>query len=92
MSCGCGCACGAPKAVENLNDEHLVNVFKGAVENANQKNGTQLQFVRVVSATQKVVSGFEFEGVVETNEGNYNVKAWVKAGGRETEYQVFQKA
>ena len=91
MSCGCGCACGAPKAAD-LNDEHTVAVFRGAVENANQKNGTNLQFVKVVSATQKVVSGFEFEGVVETNEGNYKVKAWVKAGGRETEYQVFEKA
>lgn len=91
MSCSCGCCCGGAKPAD-VNDQHIVDAFKGAVADANAKNGTQLQFVKIVSATQKVVAGLELQGVVETNDGNYQVKMWVKPGTQGTEYQLFQKA
>ena len=90
MSCGC-CCCGGVKEA-NINDEHVINAFKGAVANHNATNGTNLEFVKIVSATQQVVAGFIFEGIVETNDGNYKAKFWVKPGTQGTEYQLFQKA
>jgi hypothetical protein len=89
MSCSCCCGSAQPA---NIQDQHVIDAFKGAVTDANTKNGTSLEFVKIISATQKVVAGYEFEGVIETNEGNYKVKMWVKPGTQGTEYQLFEKA
>ncbi|KAI5507894.1 cystatin family,phytocystatin subfamily [Trichomonas vaginalis G3] len=89
-SCGKCCCGGAHEA--NIHDEHVIEAFKDAIALGNQKNGTNVQFVELVSATQQVVAGFIFDGVVKTNDGNYKVKIWCKPGNTEKELQLFEKA
>ncbi|EAX90293.1 Clan IH, family I25, phytocystatin-like peptidase inhibitor [Trichomonas vaginalis G3] len=91
MSCGGGCCCGAAKPA-NVQDEHVIQAFKDAIALGNQKNGTTLEYIQLLSATQKVVSGYIFEGVVKTNDGDYKVKIWCKPGNTEKELQLFEKA
>ncbi|EAY11198.1 Clan IH, family I25, phytocystatin-like peptidase inhibitor [Trichomonas vaginalis G3] len=88
--CGGRCGCGGVKPA-NVDDEHVIQAFKDAVALANQKNGTNLEFVELITATQQVVSGFIFEGVVKTNDGDYKAKIWCKPGNTEKELQSFEK-
>jgi len=94
MSC-CHCCCGGRNAA-NIQDEHVIASFRAAVTKQNETNGTSLEFVRVISATQQVVAGFIFDGVIELNENgapaHYQVKIWCKPGGQEIEVQNFLKA
>ena len=95
MSCCRGCCCGGRNPAD-IQDEHVINSFRTAVNQHNQANGLNLEFVKILSATQQVVAGFMFEGVVEVNENgeasHYNVKVWVKPGGQEHVIQHFIKA
>lgn len=90
MACCGGCCCGGVKPA-NIEDENVINVFKQVVA---EKNAGE--FVKIVSATQQVVAGFIFEGVVEVKEGDanvqYKVKVWCKPGTQGNEIQLFEKA
>ena len=92
MSCQ-GCRCGGA-ANANPNEEFIVNAYKQAVELHNSKENDNLEFVKIITVTQQVVSGFMFRGVIEAKKGNavaqYEVDVWQKAGGKEIEIQKFQ--
>ena len=89
MSCASG-VCGGQSAAD-VNDAHLVQAFKDAIESHNKSANDSLQFVRVVSATKQVVSGFMLRGVVEVSVGGankeYNIDVWVKPGTQGIEVQ-----
>lgn len=84
MSCERGCCCGG-QSQANVNDEHVIQAFKDAIANHNQTANDHLEYVKVVSATQQVVAGFMFRGVVEVNGGaakEYFVDVWCKPGNQ----------
>ena len=87
MSCG-----GISNA--DSNDEFIINVYKQTIDLHNSKENDNLEFVKIVSVTKQVVSGFMFRGVIEAKKGNsvgqYEVDVWQKAGGKEIEIQKFQ--
>ncbi|KAK8889917.1 hypothetical protein M9Y10_034672 [Tritrichomonas musculus] len=81
MSCH-GNVCGG-QSQANVNDEHVVKAFRDAIANHNQTANDHLEFVKVVSATQQVVAGMRFRGLVEVTGGSnnqYDVDVWVKPG------------
>ncbi|KAH0793605.1 Clan IH, family I25, phytocystatin-like peptidase inhibitor [Histomonas meleagridis] len=92
MSCP-GCCCGGVSNA-NPNEEFIINVYKQAVALHNSTQNDNLEFVKIISVSQQVVSGFIFRGVIEAKKGDavgqYEVDVWQKAGGREIEIQKFQ--
>jgi hypothetical protein len=77
----------------DVTDPETIAVFKRAVGVHNSTNNDNVEFVELVSATQQVVSGFSFTGVIKASKGGnvseYKLKFWEKAGGNEIEVQEF---
>ena len=78
----------------DANDEFIINVYKQAVELHNSQQNDNVEFVKIISVSKQVVSGFMFRGVIEAKKGDavgqYEVDVWQKAGGKEIEIQKFQ--
>ena len=79
---GGGGRVGGYSPIENLNDQHLVEIAQFAVDQYNKQNGAHLQLVKIVKAEQQVVSGMNYRLVIEA-----------KDGGAERNYQaiVYEK-
>lgn len=81
---------GAPSKIDN-NDDLAVEVCNKAVVKYNQEKGTNLKFVSIVSMTGTVVAGMLYEGVIQTDNGNYNVKLCSKEWENFLQIDQFEK-
>jgi hypothetical protein len=85
---------GRPHAADPTG-EGVVTAFKQSVDIYNSAHGSNLEFVEVESATQKVVAGFVFSGVVKVSNGGvierYSVSVWQRPGGEKHELNEFVK-
>ena len=61
------------------------------VEEQNQKNKTDLKFVKVLEMSSQVVAGTMWDGKIQTSNGNYHVRVWEKLFNNEFETEDFKK-
>ncbi|KAK7259943.1 hypothetical protein RIF29_25577 [Crotalaria pallida] len=88
-------ALGAPReTVGNHNSLEIDSLARFAVEQHNQKQNALLEFVRVVSAQQQVVSGTLYHITLEAKDGGtkkvYEAKVWEKPWLNFKEVQEFK--
>jgi hypothetical protein len=73
----------------------VIAAFKQTVDVYNSLHGSNLELVTVLSATQKVVAGFIFSGLIKvSNEGvieHYSVSVWQRPGGDDHQIEKFEK-
>ncbi|KAK9221286.1 hypothetical protein WN944_009712 [Citrus x changshan-huyou] len=74
---------GGVREVEGTaNNQEIVNLARFAVDEHNKKQNSNLQFVKVVSAKQQVVSGTLYDITLEAVEGGqkklFEAKVWEK--------------
>jgi len=71
----------------DIAEPNTIACFRQAIEAHNASANDTLQFVEIVSATQQVVAGFVFRGVVKCTKGGvlgeYEVEVWQKPGAQE---------
>jgi hypothetical protein len=79
----------------DLASEGVTTAFKQSVGIYNSLHGSNLEFVAVESATQKVVAGFVFSGIIKVSNGGeierYSVSVWQRPGGEKHELKEFVK-
>ena len=87
--------CGGLRPAD-INDQHVIQAFRNAVEKHNASSNETLEFVSVVSATQQVVRGMMLRGTIQCRcdgqNQNYSVDVWVKPGNEPIEVQKFERA
>ncbi|KAJ1384124.1 Proteinase inhibitor I25, cystatin, conserved site [Sesbania bispinosa] len=86
---------GGPRAVAgSQNSLEIDNLARFAIEEHNKKQNALLEFARVVSATQQVVSGTLYHIKLEANDGGkknvYETKVWEKPWMNFKEVQEFK--
>nr|AAD33907.1 cysteine proteinase inhibitor [Artemisia vulgaris] len=86
--------CGGVTECKNFeNNVEIETIAKFAVEEHNKKENATLEFVKVVSAKEQVVSGKIYYITIETNDGKtYEAKLWVKPWENFQELQEFKPA
>lgn len=69
----------------DVSDQKVIKAFQDAIANHNQTANDHLQFVKVISATEQVVAGMRYRGVVEVTGGSspqYEIDVLVLSGRR----------
>lgn len=77
---------GGWKPIKDLNDPHIVEIGKFAVDEYNQRSKADLKLVKLEKGEQQVVSGMNYRLILEAKDGQaskkYQAVVWEKPGGK----------